>query len=225
MSRFLFRMVPSQGFIQGEPTNQISEGGNFIVKRRFRHQHATKFIRDLRGKATPGGDINIVEGKKYTFTRFEADPITGWPARAELAPRHLTPFGQSVTVNMTFRVRAKQIDQLTGYVLQFWQPVISPIAGVRVKGGRLEVVSRSGGEVASKPIDRGWNDLTVTFRPGLNGQMSVSGDLNGSINARLNGGSQAGLADMDIFRPKFGWYGPLGQSVRVDYRHFEMFQD
>lgn len=223
MSYFLFRMAPKRGFIQGEPTNLISEGGNFIVRRRFLPTHTSPEVRTLRGKATPGGDIDIVEGRRFTFVRMEADPITGLVPRSELAPRLMTPFGQSVTVSIIFRVRARQIDQLTGYVLQFWQPIISPIAGVRVNRGRLEVVSRSGGGVASGPLDRGWNSLTVTLRPGPDGRMSVSGDLNGSIRARIDGGSQAGLADEAIFRPKFGWYGPLSQQVHVDYRRFEMF--
>jgi hypothetical protein len=215
-------MVPKRGFIQGEPTNLISEGGNFLVRRRFRPTHTSPEVRTLRGKATPGGDIDIVKGRRFTFVRFEADPVTGLVPRSELAPRLMMPFGRTVTVSIGFRVRARQIDQLTGYVLQFWQPIISPIAGVRLNEGRIEVVSRSGGGVASGPLERGWNSLTVSLRPGPNGRMTVDGDLNGSIRGRIDGGSQDGLAEAPVFRPKFGWYGPLSQQVQVDYRRFEM---
>jgi hypothetical protein len=224
MGRFLFRMDPSRGFIEGKPTNQISEGGNFKVRRRFRSEDTTKAVRTLRGKANGNNDITIVKGRKHTFVRFEVDRVTGSPSRSELAPRRMTPFGRSVTVNMSFRVRAQQMDRLTGYVLQFWQPIISPIAGVRVSGGRLEVVARSSGKVASKRLTRGWNDLSVTLRPGPNGLMRVTGDLNGQVLGRIDGGSQAGRAQSDIFRPKFGWYGSLDQRVRVDYRSLELLE-
>jgi hypothetical protein len=221
--KHLFTMDPANGRIQGKPTNQISEGGNYLALRRFRSEDTTRMVRNLRGKATSGGNITIVEDKKQSFVRFEADPVTNYPPRSELAPRLMTPFGRAVTVDISVRVRAPQMDRLTGYVLQFWQPVISPIAGVRVSGGRLEVVARSGGELASKPLTKGWNDLAVTLRPGPNGLMRVTGDLNGQVVGRLDGGSQRGLAQSDIFRPKFGWYGSLSQSVTVDYRHFSMF--
>jgi len=220
--KHLFTMNPVNGRIQGKPTNQISEGGNFIVRRRYRVGDTTKAVRTLRGKANGNGNISIVSGKKHTFVRFEPDPITGL-ARSELAPRRMTPFGQSVTVSMQFRVRALQLDRLTGYVLQFWQPIISPIAGVRVNNGRLEVVARSGGGAASRELTRGWNQIAVTFRPGPDGLLRVRGDLHGKVNGTLNGGSQASRADADIFRPKFGWYGSLSQPVTVDYRHFSMF--
>jgi len=224
VSKFLFRMDPSRGFIEGKATNQISEGGNFKVRRRFRSKDTTKAVRTLRGKANGNNDISIVEGKKHTFVRFEVDRVTGSSSRSELAPRRMTPFGRSVTVNMSFRVRAPQMDRLTGYVLQFWQPIISPIAGVRVRNGRLEVTTRSRGEVASKRLTRGWNDLSVTLCPGPNGLMRVEGDLNGRVLGRIDGGSQAGRAQSDIFRPKFGWYGSLDQRVRVDYRSLELLE-
>jgi len=221
--RLLFTMDPSRGFIEGRPTNQISEGGNFIVRRKFRGIDATRKIKDLRGKATLGGDINIRSGPKYNFVRLTADLVTGMPARSELAPRRMTTFDRAVTVDFTFRINAPQRDRLTGYVLQFWQPVINPIAGVRVKNGRLEVVSRSGGSVASTKLTGDWYSLSVAVRPSnLLGGMKVSGDLNGRIRARINGGSQAWRATSDIFRPKFGWYGSLGQPVTVDIRHLEI---
>jgi hypothetical protein len=173
----------------------------------------------LKGKATPGGDIEIV---KRRFVRFTADPITG-ASRSELAATRMIDFGETVTVNMEFRVKARQIDKLTGYVLQFWQPKISPIAGVRVKGGRLEVVARTGGGAASSRLRKGWNKISVTFRPGPDGLLEVSGDMRGKVSGTLNGGSQAPVADADIFRPKFGWYGSLSQPIAVDYRHLSIF--
>jgi hypothetical protein len=56
--------------------------------------------------------------------------------------------------------------------------------------------------------------------PNVSGPRSYQGDLNGSVAGRINGGSQAGLATDDIYRPKFGWYGSPGQNVAVDYRRF-----
>lgn len=215
-------MSPKRGRIEGKPTNQISEGGNFIPLDR---EDRTPQVKNLRGKATNGGDISIVKGKRFTFTRLFADSVTGipYPSRSELAPRLMTPFDRQINVRMVFRVRAPQIDRLTGYVLQFWQPVISPIAGIRVNNGRLEVVARSAGGAASKPLTKGWNDLTVSICPSnTRGFLAVSGDLVGRVDGRLNGGSQAGLAAEDIFRPKFGWYGSLQQGVTVDVRLFEM---
>jgi hypothetical protein len=224
MKKFWFRMNPSNGRIQGKPTNLISVGGNYVVRKKYRPEDTTRHIRNLRGKATKGGTIDIVQGKKNRdYVRFTADPITGSVARSELAPRKMSDFGQTLTVKMEFRVRAPKIDEITGYVLQFWQPVISPIAGVRVKDGRLEVVSRSRGTAASKPITKGWNELTVTIRPGRNGVLKVKGDLNGKVNGFINGGSQASSSTEDIFRPKFGWYGSLNQQVTVDYRQFEIY--
>jgi hypothetical protein len=216
----LFTLDPKNGRIEGQPTNQISEGGNYFP---LDKSDRSPQVKNLRGKATAGGDIEIESGKKFTFVRFSADPVTGGPSRSELAPRLMTPFDQSVTVRMVFRVNAPNIDQLTGYVVQFWQPVISPIAGIRVKDGRLEVVARSGGSAGSTRLTGGWNDLTVTLRPSNSqGFLRVDGDITGRVDGRINGGSQAGRADSDIFRPKFGWYGSLQQSVAVDVRLFEM---
>lgn len=221
--RHWFTLDPENGRIQGRPTNQISEGGNYIVRRRHRSTDATRFIRNLRGKATAGGNIEIVDGRKGDFVRFTADPVTQWPARSELAPRRMSDFGTTITVKMEFRVRAPDIDRLTGYILQFWQPVISPIAGVRVRDGNLEVVARTGGGAGTKQLGKGWNNLSVTFRPGDNGLLRVRGDIRGQVAGTLNGGSQASLSDEDIFRPKFGWYGSLSQSVAVDYRNLSIF--
>lgn len=222
-------MFPGRGRIEGIATNQISEGGNFIVKRRHRQQDTSPWVRTLRGKATPGSTIDLVERKNpaNSFVRFGVDPVTGigHPPRSELAPRRMIPFGDTVHLKLEFRVRAEDIDRLTGYVIQFWQPVISPIAGIRVSGGRLEAVTRSAGGVASKPLARGWNQIELTFRPGDDGLFKVAGDLRGSVSGRINGGSQAGLAADDIYRPKFGWYGPSGQDVRIDYRRFVQWVD
>jgi len=224
MSTLWFQMNPAHGRIQGTPTNQISVGGNYIVRRKHRSTDTTRFVRTLRGKATAGGTINIIRrsNPNREFVRFTADPITGGSPRSELAPRRLAAFGQTVTTSIEFRARAPQLDQLTGYVLQFWQPVISPIAGVRLNRGRLEVVARTGGTAASKPLTRGWNELTITFRPGPDGVLRVKGDLSGRTAGRLDGGSKASRATDDAFRPKFGWYGPLSQDLTVDYRKFHL---
>jgi hypothetical protein len=218
-----FTMNPANGRIEGEPINLISVGGNYIVRRRYRDTDSTRYVRTLRGKATSGGDIEIINGRKSDFVRFTADPVTGMAARSELAPRRLSEFGKTITLKLEFRVRAPRIDELTGYVLQFWQPVISPIAGVRVSNGRLEVVARSGGTAASTSLNKDWNELTIAFKPGPDGLLRVRNDMRGKLSGTLNGGSQASQADADLFRPKFGWYGPLSQSVQVDYRHFAMF--
>jgi hypothetical protein len=226
-STFLFSMKPWRGKIVGEATNQISQGGNYIVRKKFRAEDTSKTIKSLRGKATDGSSIKLVEAKniKKSFIRFNVDPITGinqGAPRAELAPPKMLDFGQTAQINIVFRVRAKNLDVVTGYVLQFWQPVISPIGGIRANNGRLEAVTRSGGEVASSSLNRRWNRLSMEFRPGAQGLFKVSGDLQGTLNARIDGGSQAGRATDDIFRPKFGWYGPARQNVSVDFRRFEM---
>lgn len=222
--QFWFRMFPGRGWIQGIATNQISEGGNYLVKRRYRSHDTSRWVRTLRGKATPGSTIALVEKRNPAneFVRFGVDPITGigYPPRSELAPRQMIDFGDTVHLRLEFRVRAANLDRLTGYVLQFWQPVISPIAGIRVSGGRLEAVTRSAGSAASAPLTNGWNEIELTFRPGDDGLLRVRGDLHGSVSGRIDGGSQAGLATDDIYRPKFGWYGSAGGDVTVDYRRF-----
>jgi hypothetical protein len=223
--QFWFRMFPGRGWIQGIATNQISEGGNYLVRRKHRERDTSPWVRTLRGKATDGSTIALVEKRNPAreFVRFDVDPITGigqGAPRSELAPRRMINFGDTVHLRLEFRVRAQNLDRLTGYVLQFWQPVISPIAGIRVSGGRLEAVTRSAGSAASAPLTRGWNEIELTFRPGDNGLLRVRGDLRGAVSGRIDGGSQAGLAADDIYRPKFGWYGSSGQDVTVDYRRF-----
>lgn len=218
-------MFPGRGRIKGIATNQISEGGNYVVRRRYREQDTSPRVQTLRGKATDGSTIALVEKRNPAkeFVRFDVDPITGigqGPPRSELAPRRLIDFGDTVHLRIEFRVRAQNLDRLTGYVLQFWQPVISPIAGIRVSGGRLEAVTRSAGGAASTPLTQGWNEIKLKFRPGDDGLFKLRGDLNGSVAGRINGGSQAGRAADDIYRPKFGWYGSPGQDVAVDYRRF-----
>jgi len=218
-------MFPGRGRIKGIAANQISEGGNYVVRRRHREQDTSGWVRTLRGKATDGSTIALVEKRNAAqeFVRFGVDPVTGMgqgAPRSELAPRRLIDFGDTVHLMVEFRVRAENLDRLSGYVLQFWQPVISPIAGIRVSDGRLEAVSRSAGGAASAPLTRGWNEIKLTFRPGDDGLFKLRGDLNGSVAGRINGGSQAGLATDDIYRPKFGWYGSAGQNVAVDYRRF-----
>lgn len=226
---FWFRMFPGRGRIEGIATNQISEGGNYVVRRRHRGNDTSQWVRTLRGKATPGSTIELMERRNPAneFVRFDVDPVTGigYPPRSELAPGRMLDFSDTVHLKLEFRVRAERLDRLTGYVLQFWQPVISPIAGIRVSGGRLEAVTRSAGGVASKPLTRGWNEIELTFRPGDDGLFKVAGDLNGSVAGRINGGSQAGLAADDIYRPKFGWYGSPGQDVIVDFRRFVQWVD
>jgi hypothetical protein len=218
-------MFPGRGWIDGIATNQISEGGNYLVRRRYRDQDTSRQVRTLRGKATDGSGIEIVERRNPAreFVRFDVDPITGsgqGAPRSELAPRQMIPFGDTVHLRLEFRVRAQNLDRLTGYVIQFWQPVISPIAGIRVSGGRLEAVTRSAGGAASAPLTRGWNEIGLTFRPGDDGLLKVRGGLRGSTAGRIDGGSQADRATADIYRPKFGWYGSSGQDVVVDYRRF-----
>ena len=224
---FWFRMFPSRGWIQGIATNQISEGGNYVVKRRYRSHDTSRWVRTLRGKATPGSTIALVETRNPAneFVRFGVDPITGigYPPRSELAPRQMIDFGDTVSLKLEFRVRSSNIDAITGYILQFWQPIISPIAGLRLKNGRLEAVTRSAGGVASAPLAKGWNEIELTFRPGDNGLFKVKGALNGAVAGRIDGGSQAGSALEDIYRPKFGFYGAGGgPSLQVDYRRFVM---
>jgi hypothetical protein len=228
LGSFWFRMFPGRGVIQGEATNQISEGGNFIVKRRYRSEDTATFVRTLRGKATDNSSISIVEKRDPAkeFVRFEVDPITGigqGAPRSELAPRRMIDFDSTVSLKLELRVQADNIDKITGYVLQFWQPIISPIAGLRVANGRLEAVTRSAGDAASAPLKQGWNEIELTFRPGDNGLFKVKGALNGAVAGRIDGGSQAGSALEDIYRPKFGWYGSTaGEDVTVDYRRFVM---
>jgi hypothetical protein len=225
---FWFRMFPGRGFIQGEATNQISEGGNFIVKRRYRSKDTSPFVKTLRGKATDNSSISIVEklNPSNEFVRFDVDPVTGIgqrTPRSELAPRQMIDFGDTVSLKLEFRVRSSNIDAITGYILQFWQPIISPIAGLRLNNGRLEAVTRSAGGVASAPLAKGWNEIELTFRPGDNGLFKVKGALNGAVAGRIDGGSQAGSALEDIYRPKFGFYGAGGgPSLQVDYRRFVM---
>lgn len=228
LGRFWFRMFPGRGLIQGEATNQISEGGNFIVKRRYRPVDTSPFVKTLRGKATDNSAISIVDKRNPAkeFVRFSIDPITGigqGAPRSELAPRRMIDFGSTVSLRLELRVQADNIDRITGYVLQFWQPIISPIAGLRVKDGRLEAVTRSAGSAASAPLKQGWNEIELTFRPGANGLFQAKGALNGTVQGRIDGGSQAGQALQPIYRPKFGWYGSTaGENVTVDYRRFVM---
>jgi hypothetical protein len=223
---FWFRMFPGRGWIQGIATNAISEGGNYLVKRRYRSRDTSAWVKTLRGKATDGSTITIPEKRNPAreFVRFDVDPITGAgqrTPRSELAPREMIPFGDTVHLRLEFRVRSRQMDAVTGYVLQFWQPIISPIAGIRVKDGRLEAVTRSAGGVASAPLTRKWNQIELSFRPGHNGIFNISGALNGAVAGRIDGGSQASSALEQIYRPKFGFYGAGGGPVlSVDYRRF-----
>jgi hypothetical protein len=223
---FWFRMFPGRGWIQGIATNAISEGGNYIVKRRYRSRDTSSWVKTLRGKATDNSTISIVEKRNPAreFVRFDVDPITGAgqrTPRSELAPREMIPFGDTVHLRLEFRVRSRQMDAVTGYVLQFWQPIISPIAGIRVKDGRLEAVTRSAGGVASAPLTRKWNQIELSFRPGDKGLFEISGALNGAVAGRIDGGSQASSALEQIYRPKFGFYGAGGgPELSVDYRRF-----
>lgn len=224
--RFLFSMRPWRGTIVGEATNQISEGGNYIVRRKFRHQDTSRYVKDLRGKATDGSAIDLIQtrNEKKSFVRFSVDPITGipFPARSELALPKMIDFGTTARIDIEFRIKAKNMDKLTGYVLQFWQPVINPIGGIRVRNGRLEAVTRSAGDAGSIRLQRGWHRLQMDFTPGDRGSFSIDGAINGSVTGRIDGGSRAGDAREDVFRPKFGWYGSTTQDVTVDFRGFAM---
>lgn len=222
--RFLFGMRPWRGKIVGEATNQISEGGNYVVRRKFRHQDTSRYVKNLRGKATNGSAIDLIEkgNENKNFVRFTVDPVTGipFPARSELAPPKMLDFGTTARIDIEFRIRAQNMDNLTGYVLQFWQPVINPIGGIRVKDGRLEAVTRSAGDAGSVRLQRGWHRLQMDFTPGDRGSFSIDGAITGSVSGRIDGGSRAGDAKEDIFRPKFGWYGSTSQHITVDVRRF-----
>lgn len=217
--KMLYRMDPATGKIEGEPTEVIGEGGNFVARKK----DVRGFPRALRGKATAGSRIKLVEKKNpaKNFVRFKAKPTIG-NSRSELAQTKNFEFGERVKINIEFKVKAKKLNQLNGYILQFWQPVVSPIAGVRVANGRLEVVTRTAGGAASMRLTSDWQKLEIVFTAGRNGELTVSGDLNGSVNGFINAGSQASLARQDTFRAKFGWYGTTGQRVQVRFREFRL---
>lgn len=217
--KMFYRMDPATGKIEGRPTNQIGEGGNFIARKK----DVQGFSRTLQGKATAGSRIELVEKRNpaKNFVCFKAKPTIG-NSRSELAQTHNFEFGQRVKINIEFKIKARRLDSLNGYILQFWQPVISPIAGVRVQNGRLEVVTRSAGGVASMWLTSDWQGLEMIFTAGNQGEFSISGDLNGSVRGKIDGGSQASQAVADTFRAKFGWYGATEQDVQVRFREFRL---
>ena len=221
----LFRMRPRRGRISGDPTNVFGQGGNFIPRRR---KDSSPAVRSLRGKTTPGSDIDLVTGgrkNKKSFVRFEARPVRSGNVRSELAVGPLTDFDQPTEI--TTRFRADALDPITGtaYLLQIWQPVISPIAGLRVQGGRLEATTRSGGTAWSTRFREGkWYNFRIEFQAGDDGFFRIyggkSGRLLGEVEGRIDGGSQAGRARQDSWRPKLGFYGSSGNSLNVDYSDF-----
>lgn len=229
MTTELFVLNAKTGRIRGTPTETFGQGGNFLPAGEDKRD-----ITSLRGKATPGSTIAIPlrkNGNQRKFIRLGAAAHSPGNTRCELATGPSFPFGQTITFDFSFRLSGFLGLGSVPYVLQFWQPVISPIAGVRVDASKkaVEVVARSAGGAVSLPLrENRWYNLLVTFRAGNDGILSVSDPKSGLLLGRtrpgltINGGSQASQATSDNWRPKLGFYGTKtkGPLSIVDVRRF-----
>lgn len=216
--RLAFDLDPITGKLIGTATNTMGEGGNFFPGRK----HGKKMtMRRLSGKATEGSLIR----QRKDFINFFATDDPRYPDRSELATPGNFAFGKRIDIDLEFRIKGRNYDKVTGYVLQFWQPIVSPIAGIRINNGRLEVVSRSAGGVLSMNLKKKqWYDWTLQFKAGHNGFFRVvddnTGKMLGSINGTINAGSQARLTLADTVKPKFGFYGNALNGIKTDFRDF-----
>lgn len=214
-----FTLAPKKGRISGDPTNSFGEGGNFIPEK---EKHKSYLISSLRGKATNGSDI-LIGGRLNNFVRFEARPTVG-NIRSELATGSRFDFGDEMFMNFKFRVNSNDDITGTAYLLQFWQPVISPIAGIRIQNDEIQAVTRSAGSAYSKPLREGkWNTLKMAFKAGSNGYFKVynrEGKLLDKVEGLINGGSQASRSLEDVWRPKLGFYGSGSNNLNVDVKRF-----
>ena len=214
-----FNMVPKKGRISGDPTNILGQGGNFIPRK---EKHKSYLMGSLRGKATSGSDI-LIGGRLNDFVRFRARPTVG-NIRSELATGPSFDFGDEKFINFKFRVNSNDDITGTAYLLQFWQPVISPIAGIRIQNDKIQAVTRSAGGAYSQPLREGkWNTLKMAFKAGSDGHFKVynrKGRLLGEVDGTIDGGSLAGRSLRDVWRPKFGFYGSGSNNLNVDVKRF-----
>lgn len=224
----LFSMRPATGRISGTATNVFGQGGNFIPAKKDR-----KIITSLRGKATPGSTISIPtkkNGEQRRFVRFDVRPSTiDGNTRCELATGDLFPFGKLLEIDISFRIRRLNAVKQPFYLLQFWQPVISPIAGIRIDPAKrlIECVTRTAGSATDfQSTAYDWCNLRLLFRAGTGGMLKVTdlstGVVLGTASGAVNGGSQAAQAERDAWRPKFGFYGNLDGRAVIDVRTFKL---
>jgi hypothetical protein len=213
-----FDLDPITGRIVGDATNSMGEGGNYIPAKKDREK---MLFPRLSGKATEGSFIR----QRKDFINFFTTDDARHPDRSELAVPKNFAFERQINIDLEFRVKGRNYDKVTGYVLQFWQPIVSPIAGIRIQNGTLAVVSRSaGGALSMKLEKKKWYDWQLQFKAGDNGFIRViddtTGKLIGSRNGTINAGSQAGQTLADTVKPKFGFYGNALGGIKTDFRDF-----
>jgi len=206
-TKILFDLDPSIGELKPPTAGRIADG-SWGSGGRWVQQNAGKVFPMTALSAQREGGRDITSNNRRI--RFRVDKNQGG-RRAELAPGYIFDFGTELVIDYSFKVRSDNIKEANGYLLQFWQPVISPIAGVRIQHGRLQVVSRTLGGVFDEEVSLNqWYDMTLRIKAGDDGFLELAGSRR--VVGSLNGGSQASQATEDVIRPKFGFYGDPGPS-------------
>jgi hypothetical protein len=228
-----FSKDPRTGRISAPKSGPVGfgEGNNFLTVKRQR----SSLIGSLRGKIDGNHPQIITKVPKNpdrpAFTRFRIranrDNITG-NERSELAVGPL--FSGDQTVHIGFSFRLPRFDGITGrtaYLLQIWQPVEQPRAGVRINTSdpdSYDLVSRTGGGITRPFADggRGWNDVVMS----INNRTGITWRTrNGRVLAQSPGGFLDPGGVSQSWRPKFGAYGFGGSNANIDVRGFTIGSD
>jgi len=204
----LFDMDPQYGRINGTATGTFGEGGNYIPEN---ERHKSDQIASLRGKIDNGGVSPRIEGTgEDARVVFEAGGNTSGNDRSELAAGPQFPFGEVYEIRYKFRYDGPVHETGHFYLLQIWQAVYSPLAGIRMvpgTGDTVEFVGRGVGAAASATLTPGqWVDWTARLKVGPDGFIKVY-DAKGNKLGEVSGDfGYTGPGDPQQWRPKFGIY-------------------
>lgn len=235
-----FSMDPALGIItpgrkDGVSTGSIGfgEGNNFIYqKKEDRKRLTSDLVNSLRGKIDGDHPEIIIKRpkRKPAFVRFRIRKRKDTPVgneRSELAVGPQFSGNETVHIGFSFRVPRLEGPINTKYILQIWQPVESPRAGVRINtsdSSSYDLVSRSGGGITRslRKDGKGWNHVIMTIN---NNEGIIWRNKKGKILARSPGGFLSPSGNSLTWRPKFGAYGYGGNNATIDVRGFSIGSD